>query len=135
MKSGRMHVDRGQPDLVLEEADHSKVPSRSRLYREGAGNDGGGAEGRSTDAGAGAKVEKNPYRSLPKSEKPQVKTPERFKVGDRVKCACKKWCLSLPCRRTDALAARPHEPVVALERASEQRNVIEGIIAFAMAVD
>jgi hypothetical protein len=135
VKSGRMHVDRGQPDLVLEEADHSKVPSRSRLYREGAGNDGGGAEGRSTDAGAGAKVEKNPYRSLPKSEKPQVKTPERFKVGDRVKCACKKWCLSLPCRRTDALAARPHEPVVALERASEQRNVIEGIIAFAMAVD
>ncbi len=97
MKSGRMHVDRGQPDLVLEEADHSKVPSRSRLYREGAGNDSGGAEGRRTDEGAGAKVEKtNPYRSLPKSEKPQVETPERFKVGDRVKCACKKWCFSPP---------------------------------------
>lgn len=96
VKSGRMHVDRGQPDLVLEEAEQSKVPSRSRLYKEGAENDGGGAEGKSTDAGAVAKLDKNPYRSLPKSDKPQVKTLERFKVGDRVKCACKKWCLPLP---------------------------------------
>ena len=96
VKSGRMHVDRGQPDLVLEEADHSKVPSRSRLYKEGGGADSTAAEGRSADAGAGAKLDKNPYRSSSRSEKPQVKAPERFKAGDRVKCACKKWCACPP---------------------------------------
>ena len=93
VKTGRLHVDRGQPDLVLEESEHSKVPPRSRLYKEG---DAGEAVS-SREQGV-KKEPKNPYRHSSRSEAQQVKMPERFKVGDRVKCACKKWSLSHPTR-------------------------------------
>ena len=86
VKSGRMHVDRGQPDLVLEESEQSKAPSRARLYKDGE------TIGETRNSETAAKQEpKNPYRNVSRTDKPQVKMPERFKVGDRVKCACKKW--------------------------------------------
>jgi hypothetical protein len=109
VKTGRLHVDRGQPDLVLEESEHSKVPPRSRLYAEGdavrADRANGGS--RETAAGAGAKQEpKNPYKDLlsKDKEKPRATAPLRFKVGDRVKCACKKWCLLTYFSTRDPLA-------------------------------
>jgi hypothetical protein len=94
VKTGRLHVDRGQPDLVLEEAGHSKVPPRSKLYKEGGDAT---VEARSNGTSAAKHEPKNPYRSSARTaDKAQVKPPERFKVNDRVKCACKKWCAFMP---------------------------------------
>jgi len=92
VKTGRLHVERGQPDLVLEESEQTKVPPRSRLYKESeSASEGRAGEGRSRGS-ATRQESRNPYKSAsPGTGKPQVKVPERFKVGDRVKCACKKW--------------------------------------------
>ena len=82
VKTGRLHVDRGQPDLVLEESEHSKVPPRSRLYKEGES----GGEGRSRGSRANQEP-KNPYKSASVGAgKPQVK-------GSVALCVCVCVCM------------------------------------------
>ncbi|EKX44361.1 hypothetical protein GUITHDRAFT_109811 [Guillardia theta CCMP2712] len=90
VKTGRLHVERGVPDLVQEEADTEKERQRarhSRNYME---------DGMEEEKGRGKKKLSEPNHtgspSSPNSNpRPLDKNALRFKVGDRVKCACTKW--------------------------------------------
>jgi len=100
VKTGRLHVDRGQPDLVLEESEHSSFAFTRRLT-QGPYKEADAGEAMSSREQGVKKEPKNPYRHSSRSEMQQAKMPERFKVGDRVKCACKKWSLAHPTRHSN----------------------------------
>ena len=98
VKTGRLHIDRGQPDLVLEESEHPKPRSRpnkdSEVASDARARASRRAEQRNGNGVSTAKHEEpsNPYKKSTSTA--HQKLPERFKIGDRVKCACKKWCAS-----------------------------------------